>query len=108
MTTEPVQGSIEEAASLIMEAPTTENNPNEVIEETTEATDTNEQTEVEEPTAESEDAPEEAELELSEDDLELEDEQIPTETAVPLELTDDLVIEYIYMILLLFINQTEK
>lgn len=94
MTTEPVQGSIEEAASLIMEAPTTENNPNEVIEETTEATDTNEQTEVEEPTAESEDAPEEAELELSEDDLELEDEQIPTETAVPLELTDDLVIEY--------------
>ena len=92
MTTEPVQGSIEEAASLIMEAPTTENNPNEVIEETTEATASDEQTEVEEPIAESEDAPEEAELELSEDDLELEDEQAP-ETAVPMELSDDLTID---------------
>ena len=28
MTTEPVQGSIEEAASLIMEASTTKNNSN--------------------------------------------------------------------------------
>lgn len=92
MTTEPVQGSIEEAASLIMEAPTTENNPNEVIEETTEATASDEQTEVEEPIAESEDATEEAELELSEDDLELEDEQAP-ETAVPMELSDDLTID---------------
>ena len=92
MTTEPIQGSIEEAASLIMEAPTTENNPNEVIEETTEATASDEQTEVEEPIAESEDAPEEAELELSEDDLELEDEQAP-ETAVPMELSDDLTID---------------
>ncbi len=89
MTTEPQQGSIQEAASLIMEAPTTENNPNEVIEETTEAT---EQTEVAEPIAESEDATEETELELSEDDLELEDEQAP-ETAVPMELSDDFTID---------------
>tara|TARA_B000000557_G_scaffold229416_1_gene201550 strand:+ start:1091 stop:2098 length:1008 start_codon:yes stop_codon:yes gene_type:complete len=94
MTTEPRQGSIEQAASLIMEAPITETNPDEVIEETTEATDVNDQTEVQEPIAESEDATEETELELSEDDLDIEDEQIPAETAVPLELSDELEIEY--------------
>tara|TARA_A100001201_G_scaffold143000_1_gene142932 strand:+ start:13306 stop:14313 length:1008 start_codon:yes stop_codon:yes gene_type:complete len=94
MTTEPRQGSIEQAASLILEAPITETNPDEVVEETTEATASNDQTEVEEPIAESEDATEETELELSEDDLDIEDEQIPAETAVPIELSDDLEIEF--------------
>ena len=93
MTTEPREGSIQEAAQLIMEAPVAANNPDEVNDEPIEATENN-QTDVDEPIAESEDATEEAELELSEDDLDIEDEQISAETAVPAELSDDLEIEF--------------
>ena len=93
MTTEPREGSIQEAAQLIMEAPVTANNSDEANDEPIEATE-NDQTNVDEPIAESEDATEEVELELSEDDLDIEDEQISAETAVPAELSDDLEIEF--------------
>jgi len=93
MTTEPREGSIQEAAQLIMEAPVTANNSDEANDEPIEATE-NDQTDVDEPIAESEDAIEETELELSEDDLDIEDEQISAETAVPAELSDDLEIEF--------------
>jgi len=92
MTTEPREGSIQEAAQLIMDAPVAANNSDEANDETIEATDNN-QTDVDEPIAESENETEEIEV-IDENDLEIEDEQISAETAVPAELSDDLEIEF--------------
>ena len=92
MTTEPNTGSFEDIANMITEPPKPEENPSEVVEAVTE-----EPQDIE--TEETEEITEDEDVAISESDeaeeIELADEdELEEDTAVPIELADDMELEY--------------